>query len=47
MTLEEIVRKELALLKARIDTLPPENYEYNPLSLQKLILETVLKKAGL
>ncbi len=47
MTLEECVRKKLALLKARIDILLPENYEYNALSLQKQILETVLKEAGL
>ncbi len=47
MTLEEVVKKELALLNARIDALLPENYEYNSLCLQKLILETVLKEAEL
>ncbi len=47
MTLEEVVRKEITLLEARMDTLLPDNYEYNDLSLFKTILKIVLKKAGL
>ncbi len=57
MTLEEVVRKELALLKEAIANVGPDygyvmdNYIYDDslgvLLAQKCILETMLRKAGL